>query len=346
MNVQWFELSDYRETTRPDPTRQAWAVQQPSVANDLVYHKSALGQRKRFMTTRIGFIGLGIMGTPMAGHLAKAGHRLTVLDIDNAKIDRLVATDERISPATSPKEVAEASEIVFTMLPSGEYVRDVALGKQGLIEGFGDGALLIDTSSSEPWLTLATARALADKNVGMVDSPTSGAEFGAKAAELVFMVGGDTQSVSRATPLLDAMGKRVFHLGPIGAGHSMKSINNLVTAITFLATAEGLVLGTKLGLDPNVMTDVMNVSTSMSWITQTHIKQRITNRAFDDAFKLDLMVKDIRIALGLADDENLDLPLCAVGQKLWKLANEDAAANASVSELVRWVERRTGIEIK
>ena len=152
--------------------------------------------------------------------------------------------------------------------------------------------------------------------------------------------------MARAKPVLDIMGKQAFHLGPIGSGHSMKSINNLVTAMTFIATAEGLALGTRLGLDPNVMTDVMNVSTSMSWITQTHIKQRITNRAFDDAFKLELMLKDVRIALGLAAREEIEMPLGALGQDIYERANDAAPANASVSELVRWVEREAGVEIK
>ena len=297
------------------------------------------------MTTRIGFIGLGVMGTPMAGHLADAGHPLTVLDIDDNKVNRLIANYEGVTAAPDPKAVAQASDVVITMLPSGEYVRDVALGTAGLIEGFSGEQLLIDTSSSEPWLTLETAEALATKNVAMVDAPTSGAEHGAKTAQLIFMAGGEHAAIERATNLLAVMGKQIFHLGPIGAGHTMKSINNMITAMTFLATAEGLVLGTKLGLDPNVMTDVMNVSTSMSWITQTHIKQRITNRAFDDAFKLALMVKDVGIALDLADKENLDLALSTLGQQLYQRADESAGEQASVSELVRWVESQAGVEI-
>jgi 3-hydroxyisobutyrate dehydrogenase-like beta-hydroxyacid dehydrogenase len=298
------------------------------------------------MTQRIGFIGLGVMGSPMAGHLAKAGFPLTVLDLDSAKVDLIVANHSNVSSAATPKGVAAQSDVVVTMLPSGEFVRDVALGRNGLIEGFQKGALLIDTSSCEPWLTLDTARNLADNGIDMIDAPTSGAEFGAKAAELVFMVGGSDAAVTRARAVLNVMGKQVFHLGPIGAGHSMKSINNLVTAVTFLATAEGLALGTKLGLDPNVMTDVMNASTSQSWITATHIKQRITNRAFDDPFKLDLMIKDIRIALGLAADRQLEMPLSELNQTLYRRAGAIAAPDASVSELVRWVERQSGVEIK
>ena len=298
------------------------------------------------MKQRIGFIGLGVMGTPMAGHLANAGHALTVLDVDRAKAERVAARHAGIELAATPREVAAAAGIVITMLPSGEYVRDVALGADGLIEGFGGGELLIDTSSSEPRFTLATAAKLGERGIAMLDAPVSGAEWGAKAAELVFMAGGTAEDLSRARPLLEVMGKRIFHLGPIGSGHTMKSINNTITAMVLLATAEGLALGKKLGLDPAAMTDVLNVATGMSWITQTHIKQRVVSRTFDDPFKLELMVKDIRIALELAESGGVELPFSTLGRTLWGQADAAAGPGASVSELVRWVERQTGVEIR
>lgn len=298
------------------------------------------------MAMRIGFIGLGVMGTPMSGHLAKAGHSLTVLDVDRAKAERVAAANPGVRIADTPREVAASSDVVVTMLPSGPYVRDVALGKAGLVEGFKGGELVIDTSSCEPWLTVETAKGLAAKGVEMVDSATSGAEMGAKAATLVFMLGGTPEAVARAKPVLEIMGKHLFHLGPIGAGHAMKSINNTITAMTLAATAEGLVLGKKLGLDPNVMTDVLNVSTGMSWITQTHIKQRITNRAFDDPFKLELMVKDIGIAMELMRREDTNAPMWQLGQEIWREADQIAGPGASVSELVRHVEREGGAEIE
>lgn len=298
------------------------------------------------MTERVGFIGLGVMGTPMAGHLAAAGYSVAAFDIDTAKAAALARTHANVRAASCAREVAENSDVVITMLPSGEYVREAALGENGLAEGFSGGELVIDTSSCEPWITLETAAALAGSGVAMLDAPTSGAEMGAKAAELVFMVGGDDADVTRARPLLDAMGKSVFHLGPLGSGHSMKSINNLITAVTFLATAEGLALGTRLGLDPNVMTDVLNVCTGMSWVSRTHFKQRITNRAFDDPFKLELMLKDVRIALGLADKEAIPMPLSKIGQEIYQLADTEAGPGASVSELVRFVEKLTDVEIR
>ena len=285
------------------------------------------------------------MGTPMAGHLAQAGYSLTVLDVDASKADALAAAHPGVRVASTPKAVAEAADIVVTMLPSGEYVRDVTLGGGGLIEGFAPGSILLDTSSCEPWITVETAAALAGAGVGMVDAPVSGAQAGAIGAELVFMVGGADDAVARVSPLLDLLGKQAFHLGPVGAGHAMKCINNLITAMTFMATAEGLTIGTRFGLDPEVMTDVLNVSTGMSWISKTHIKQRITNRAFDDPFRLELMVKDIGIALELAEREELALPLSEGGHVLWAEAERAAGEGASISEMVRWLERSTGTQI-
>lgn len=293
----------------------------------------------------IGFIGLGIMGEPMAGHIASAGYRVTAYDVDRDICDKVARNHPGIQIKDSPRAVAEASEIVVTMLPSGKYVRDVALGENGLVHGLRAGAVLLDTSSCEPWMTQETAAALAEKGISMVDAPVSGAQIGAIQAQLVFMVGGDDDAIARIRPLLDIMGQQVFHLGPVGAGHAMKCINNLITAVTLLATAEGLTIGKKFGLDPEVMVDVLNVSTGGSWVAKTHIKQRITNRKFDDPFKLGLMVKDIEIAMKLARDLDLPLKLTSLNEALWTEAREHEGAEMSVSNLVRWLEQTTGVEI-
>lgn len=294
---------------------------------------------------QIGFIGIGVMGAPMSENLAKAGYGMVLHDVNRDNAEAVKGRNDRIILADTPKAVAEQSDIVITMLPSGKYVREVALGAQGLIQGFRAGSLLLDTSSSEPWLTHETASALAAKDIDMVDAPVSGARAGAEAGELVFMVGGSGEAVDRVQPLLDIMGKQSFHLGAIGSGHTMKCINNTITAMTFLATTEGLVLGKKAGLDPEAMTDVLNNSTGMSWISQNHIRQRIISRRFDDPFRLELMFKDIGIAMQLSRDLQLSLPLSETGQELWRQADSYAGKGRSVSELVRWVEEITGTEI-
>jgi 3-hydroxyisobutyrate dehydrogenase len=295
---------------------------------------------------RLGFIGLGVMGLPMAQHLAAAGHALTVYDINPSASLPLRERHPGVNVATSARAVAAASDIVLTMLPSGLEVRETVFGAEGLIRSFRHGSLLLDTSSSEPEFTKEIAHGLAPVGVSVVDAPVSGAEAGAIAAELVFMVGGEDEAVARVTPLLDVLGRKAFHLGPVGAGHAMKSLNNLITAVTFLATAEGLVIGKAYGLDPALMNDVLNESTGMSWISRSHIAQRILSRRFDDPFKLDLMVKDINIAMRLAADLNLAVPLSSETLRLWRATQAKVAKGSSVSELVRALEQSTGVELQ
>jgi 3-hydroxyisobutyrate dehydrogenase len=285
------------------------------------------------------------MGAPMAGHLAKAGYPLAIHDVKHTSAEALASEHAGITVLDTPGAVGEISDIVITMLPSGAYVREVALGNSGIIAGMRPGGLLVDTSSSEPWLTLETSKALAAAGIDMVDAPVSGAQAGAQSAQLVFMVGGAKESVNRAMPLFQAMGKQVFHLGPVGAGHAMKCLNNLITSVTFMATAESLTVGKKFGLDPDVMVDVLNVSTGMSWISQTQFKQRITSRKFDDPFKLELMVKDIGIAMELAKRNGIPMPLSSLGHELWRTAERSSEKGISLSNMVRWVERMTKIEI-
>jgi 3-hydroxyisobutyrate dehydrogenase-like beta-hydroxyacid dehydrogenase len=294
----------------------------------------------------IGFIGLGVMGAPMATHLARAGHRLTLHDADPAVARALAqALGGAAQAVDTPAALAPRCDIVITMLPNGQVVQQVVQGDQGLLQGLKPGTLLLDTSSAEPWLTQATAAALAACGVAMVDAPVSGAQWGAQEAKLVFMVGGAAADVARARPLLDVMGRAVHHVGALGAGHAMKCINNLITSITFSATMEGLVIGKRYGLDPAAMVEVLNESTGGSWITQNHIRQRVLSRSFDDPFKLELMLKDMGIALELGREAQLPLPLSGLGLQLWRAAALAAGPGASVSELARWVEQQAGTAV-
>jgi 3-hydroxyisobutyrate dehydrogenase-like beta-hydroxyacid dehydrogenase len=295
--------------------------------------------------TRVGFIGLGIMGNPMSGHLARAGFPLTVYDADPSASERLAHEHPAVAVAADPAGVGAASDVVITMLPDGEQVQAVALGPGGLIETMAAGSLLLDTSSAQPWLTLATAAALAERGVDMVDAPVSGAQWGAQAADLVFMVGADPAHLARVRPILDLLGREVHHCGPLGSGHIMKSINNTITAMTFLATAEGLALGVRAGLDPAAMNAVLNDSTGGSWISANHIGQRILSRSFDDPFRLELMLKDVTIACDLARRLGVDLPYAMQCERAYQAAHELAGPGRSLSELARWVEQQTGATI-
>jgi 3-hydroxyisobutyrate dehydrogenase len=295
---------------------------------------------------RVGFVGLGVMGYPMAGHLAAAGLSVTCFDADPAMRDRMRDTSPAAGVADDVTSVGAASDVVITMLPDGEHVRQVALDSGGLVESMAAGSIVLDCSSAQPWLTLGTARQLAANGIEMVDAPVSGAQWGAEAAELVFMVGGADDHVNRVRPLLDLLGRATFHVGPIGSGHVMKSINNAITAMTFLATAEGLVLGTRAGLDPAAMNAVLNESTGGSWITRNHIEPRILSRTFDDPFRLELMLKDVAIATQLSRDLGLPLPFVALCESLYRAADREAGPGRSLSELVRWVEHLTGVQIR
>ena len=293
----------------------------------------------------IGFVGVGVMGSRMARNLVKAGHNLTVYDADRETTAK-VANDIGAKGVANPRDVAHASEIVVTMLPNGNIVRDVVFGDSGLAAGFKPGSLLLDTSSAEPWITREIADRLAAQTVDMVDAPVSGAEEGARTATLVFMCGGSDDALARVRPLLDAMGKHVFHVGPIGAGHTMKAINNVTTALSFLCTAEALLVGKSYGLNAKAMLDVMNVSTGYSFASQNRFLNDVITRKFEDQFKLDLMLKDMGIAEQLASAHNLPVPMTAQGRARWQKAVEALGPNAVTTEIVRFVEQEMGVELK
>lgn len=292
---------------------------------------------------RVGFIGLGIMGQPMARHLADAGMLGSAFDRSQIALRSFTEHYPKVRGASCPSGVAESTDIVITMLPDGKEVRDVALGDKGLCHAMRSGSLLIDTSSSQPWLTRETGEALSASGIAMIDAPVSGARWGAEAAELVFMVGGAPEHIERAQPIFELLGREVFRLGPLGSGHTMKCINNTVTAVVLQAVLEGLALGTVCGLDSAAMNRVFNESTAGSWITRTHIEQRILSGSFDDPFRLSLMRKDIDIATKLASERGVNLPITETCGECYRSADEEAGEGRSISEMGHWMERRTGV---
>jgi len=295
---------------------------------------------------RVGFIGLGVMGGAMAGHLAKGGHALALYDLELAAARRVARRHKGARAMRSPREVAAASEVVFTMLAEGTAVRACVFGEDGLAAGFNAGAILVDTSSAEPWLTRETADRLAAQGVAMVDAPVSGAKEGAVGATLVFMCGGEAAALERVRPLLELMGRHVFHLGPVGSGHAMKTVNNLATALTVLGTTEAMLIGKAYGLSPSAMLDVLNVSTGRSFVTDVKFGPQVIERRFDDAFRLALMLKDVGIANRLADEQGLGVPMSGLGEQLWRAADRALGPGACVLDVVRWYERATGVELK
>lgn len=279
---------------------------------------------------KTAFIGLGVMGAAMAGHLRRAGHEVTGYDPNPD-------AGKGLTRAASAIQAVAGAEVVLTMLPNGEVVTAVL---REIADALMPGALVIDTSSAEPWLTQESAAMLAERGVRMIDAPVSGAEWGAKAAELVFMVGGDAADVEAARPILNLMGKAVHHVGPVGAGHVMKAVNNVITAATVVATAEAMEVGRDWGLDPMAMVDVLDASTGGSWWSKTRLRQDVLNGAFQDGFKLSLMKKDVRIANELATRKGLSPEILARNLEIWSEADTALGPERPITEMARYAAGR------
>jgi 3-hydroxyisobutyrate dehydrogenase len=283
---------------------------------------------------RVGFVGIGNMGWPMAANLLKAGFDVAVCDAAAARASQF-ASEVGGHAAAGAAEAARDADCVITMLPTSAQVAETAAA---MAETLAPGALLIDMTSGQPGRTREIAAALAAKGVQMVDCPVSGGVPRAKTGELAIMAGGDDAALDRAEPVLRAMGTSVHRCGGIGAGQAMKALNNLVSAGGFLIAVEALLMGQRFGLDAGLMVDVLNASTGMNNSTQKKMRQFVLSRRFDAGFGLDLMVKDLSIALEVGRDTATPTPFAALCREMWASAaatlgpGQDHTAMAQLSE--------------
>lgn len=243
---------------------------------------------------RVGFVGLGIMGKPMARNLLRAGYPVTVHNRSRPPVDELVA--EGAADGGSPRGVAEQSEVVITMLPDTPDVEQVTFGRQGLVEGLRPGSVLVDMSTISPVATRAIAARLRERGVEMLDAPVSGGQRGAEEGTLSIMVGGDPQTFERVRPLFQVLGKSVVHVGPVGAGQVCKACNQVVVALTLQAVAEALVLAERNGVDPARVRQALLGGFAGSRILEVH-GQRMLEGNYQPGFRARLHHKDLRIAL-------------------------------------------------
>ncbi len=257
---------------------------------------------------KIGFIGLGIMGKPMAGHLLKAGYEVTANNRSPEPVQELVAQGAKA--AATGKEVAEQSDIIITMLPDSPQVEDVALGAGGVIEGAKAGALFIDMSSIAPSTARKVEEALWARGVAALDAPVSGGQVGAESATLSIMVGGDEAAFDRARPVFEALGKNIVHIGGPGAGQTTKIANQIVVALTIQAVAEAMTLARKSGVDLVKMREALLGGLAQSRILDLH-GQRIIDGNFKPGFRIKLHRKDLRLALNAGLESGV--PLFATG---------------------------------
>jgi 3-hydroxyisobutyrate dehydrogenase len=293
---------------------------------------------------RIGFVGLGAMGWPMATNLVKAGFQLYVFDARAAETERFAA-EVGGEAAASLRALGEASDIVITMLPTSKVVAAVLLEENGIAAGLRPDAVVIDMSSGVPTETAAIAERLAKSEIKMLDAPVSGGVRKAVTGELAIMVGGDKIVADEIRPVLQAMGKSITWCGVVGCGQAMKALNNLVSAGGFLIGIEALLVGKKFGLDPAVMVDILNASTGMNNSTQQKFKQFVLSGSFASGFALDLMVKDIGIALDVAKDLDVNVPFAARCQALWASAQAELGSGRDHTEVAKAAAKAAGVSL-
>jgi 3-hydroxyisobutyrate dehydrogenase len=287
---------------------------------------------------KIAFIGIGNMGWPMAARLVGAKFNVAVCDVTPGRAEKFAA-EIGGEGAPDAAAAAEGADAVITILPTSKHVAGVIAAIRGKLKF---GTLVIEMSSGIPSVTQSLAAALAEDGIEMVDAPVSGGVSRAKTGELAIMTGGADAALERAAPLLAAMGTTITPVGPIGAGQAMKALNNLVSAGGFLIGIEALLIGKKFGLDAAKMVDVLNASTGMNNSTQKKFKQFVLSRKFDSNFGLDLMAKDLGIALEVAHDGGVASPFAALCRELWAGAAKTLGQGKDHTEMARFSELLAG----
>jgi 3-hydroxyisobutyrate dehydrogenase len=279
---------------------------------------------------RVGFVGLGNMGGPMTRNLAAAGFPLTVRDA-NDELQARIAAELGAAAAATPAAFADV-DVVVTMLPDDTIVR-LALLDGGIADALKPGATVVDMSSSNPNGTIELGEALAGRGVGLVDAPVSGGIARAETGQLAIMAGADDPAqLERVRPVLETLGGTVFATGPLGSGHAMKALNNLVGGTTYLLTAEALVVGQQYGLASSTMIDVFNASTARSFNSEIVFKDHVITGEYATRFALGLLAKDVGIGANLAEAKGIDAPLARLSAERWQQALAAGEFQADHSE--------------
>jgi len=287
---------------------------------------------------RIAFAGIGNMGWPMAANLVKAGFEVTVCDVVPGRADAFAAETGGKAGA-GPAEAASGADAVVIIVPTSKHVGEAV---DAMAPSLTPGMLVIDMTSGQPGRTREIAAGLAAKGVAMVDCPVSGGVPRARTGQLAIMTGGEEADVDRAEPVLKAMGTSIHRCGPIGAGQAMKALNNLVSAGGFLMGIEALLIGQRFGLDPAKMVDVLNASSGMTNSSQKKFKEYVLSRRFDAGFGLDLMVKDLSIALEVGRETATPAPFSALCREMWASAAAMLGPGADHTAMAKLSEHMTG----
>jgi 3-hydroxyisobutyrate dehydrogenase len=291
---------------------------------------------------KIGFVGLGNMGGPMARNLLKAGHRLRAFDIVPANLDAAAAAGAEA--ATSPADAAGGAEIVLTMLPAGEHVRAVYLGDGGIIAAAPKSALLIDSSTIDVETARAVSTAAAKAGLAMLDAPVSGGVGGAEAATLTFMVGGPDEAFARGQPILQAMGKTIVHAGAAGNGQAAKICNNMILGVSMIAVSEAFLLAERLGLSAQKLFDISSKSSGQCWSMTSYcpvpgpVPASPANRGYKAGFTTAMMLKDLVLAQRAAAGVGLATPMGALAQAVHALNAQSGRAGLDFSSVINMLK--------
>ncbi len=294
----------------------------------------------------IGFIGLGNMGAPMAHNLLKAGHQLSVFDLNAAAVENLVGAGAL--PVDSPTAIAQGNaELIITMLPAAAHVKSVYLGENGLIAHSRAGVMLIDCSTIDPHSAREVAKAAAEHGNPMLDAPVSGGTGGAAAGTLTFMVGGSDADFDRAQPILAAMGKNIVHCGAAGNGQVAKVANNMLLGISMIGVAEAMALGVALGMDAKTLAGVINTSSGRCWSSDTYnpfpgvLDNVPASRGYSGGFGSDLMLKDLGLATEAAKQVRQPVILGALAQQLYQTFSAQGHGGLDFSAIINQYRKDT-----
>ena len=291
----------------------------------------------------IGFVGIGAMGTPMAGNLARAGYRVVVFDLDTARAEKL-AGEHGITMAMDLADLGAACSIVITMLPDGKAVRAALCGdndsfKNCVLERVKSNTLIIDMSSSSPMGTRELGDVLAKRGLQFIDAPVSNGVKGAIAATLSIMVGGERALFDRVKPMLEKMGNQIYYAGPLGAGHAIKALNNYVSAAGLIAACEAMHAGQAFGIDPNVIVDIINTSSGMNNTTKNKCKQYMLSGTYNAGFSAGLMAKDVRTALEIAEAMKTSTAFAKPTADVWNAMEQKLGFIADHTEMHRFLSK-------
>lgn len=294
--------------------------------------------------SRIAFIGLGNMGGPMAANLLKAGHTLHVFDLSADAVAQAVA--HGATAAGTAVDAVHGAEIVISMLPASRHVEGLYLGESGLLRHIADGALVIDCSTIAPASAQKVAKAAGERGLTMIDAPVSGGTAGAAAGTLTFIVGGESDALERARPVLANMGKNIFHVGAHGAGQVAKLCNNMALGVIMAVTGEAIALGVAHGLDPAVLSQMMAVSTARSWATEVCnpwpgvLDNAPASRGYTGGFGNDLMLKDLGLAAEAAMGVGASIPLGELARNLYAMNSQAGNGGLDFSSVVKLIAKK------